>query len=64
MKLLGVLLLLAGIGLLVVHFLGLDVPQLTWVTQWGDGVAWAIRGGPVLLGLLLVKMGGKDSSKK
>lgn len=64
MKLLGLLLLLFGVGTLAVHFLDQPVSWLDWIGKWGDGAAWGIRIGSVVLGLLLMKMGGKKDGKK
>ena len=64
MRSLGLLLLLVGAGLLADHFAGLNLEFLGWVNNWGEYVAWAIRVGPVLLGLLLMAGGKKDGKKK
>lgn len=66
MKLLGFLLLVFGVGSLVVYFMGTEVKALDWIGNWGENVAWGIRGGSALLGLLLLMAGGgkKDKGKK
>jgi hypothetical protein len=65
MRALGLLLLLAGIGLFVVHFMALDVEWLRWVGNWGSEAAWGIRGGLVVLGLILMAAGKpKPPAKK
>lgn len=53
MKELGLGLLLVGLVSLVLPFLGMKFMFLTWIEQWGPTVAWAIRGGITLLGLVL-----------
>ena len=62
MRLLGLLLLAFGIALFVVHFMKMDVQLLHWVDTWGEGAAWGIRGGFVVVGLLLT-MTGKQKGK-
>ncbi|GGF02555.1 hypothetical protein [Hymenobacter cavernae] len=53
MKELGLGLFLFGLVSLVLPFFGLHHMLLTWIDQWGPSVAWAIRGGITLLGLVL-----------
>jgi hypothetical protein len=53
MKELGLGLFLLGLLSLVLPFVGLKSALLTWIDQWGPTVAWAIRGGIALLGLVL-----------
>ena len=51
-----------GLGLLIIGLISLVLPLinpnlhyvfLTWIDNWGVTVAWIIRGGITLLGLLL-----------
>jgi hypothetical protein len=63
MRILGLLLFAFGVTTLVLWFLEQDVAALAWVGNWGEGVAWAIRGGSTLLGLLLL-LGKKGDKKK
>ncbi|MEZ5967066.1 MAG: hypothetical protein R3F56_24730 [Planctomycetota bacterium] len=62
MKGLGTLLLLFGIGSIVLHFMDREFRVLAWIDNWGDNVAWGIRGGLILLGLVLLIAGKKKSS--
>jgi len=57
-----------GIGLLIIGLISLALPFinpnmhslfLTWIGRWGPTVAWCIRGGITLLGLVLW-LGFKD----
>lgn len=64
MRLLGLLLLVLGIGSTVAFFLEMESAVLQWIDNWGPEVAWAIRGGMVLVGLLLVMAGKKGDKKK
>lgn len=51
-----------GLGLLIIGLISLALPLinpslhyvfLTWIDKWGPAVAWGIRGGITLLGLVL-----------
>jgi len=53
MKELGLGLFLLGLLSLILPSFGLKHMLLTWIDQWGVTVAWAIRGGITLLGLVL-----------
>lgn len=64
MRALGFLVLVFGIALFAIHFLEINVEFLQWVNTWGDSAAWGIRGGAVLLGLLMMAGGKKKDGKK
>jgi hypothetical protein len=55
MKELGLGLLIIGLISLVLPFINPNIRSvfLTWIDQWGTTVAWIIRGGITLLGLVL-----------
>ncbi|SFQ30776.1 hypothetical protein [Hymenobacter arizonensis] len=55
MKELGLGLLIIGLISLVLPFINPNIKSvfLTWIDQWGTTVAWLIRGGITLLGLIL-----------
>jgi hypothetical protein len=36
---------------------------LNWINNWGSGVAWGIRGGIILLGLIMY-IAGKPSDEE
>jgi len=61
MKELGLLLLLVGLVSLVLPLINSNVQYvfLQWINNWGPNVAWAIRGGITLLGLVLWRVGGR-----
>ena len=51
-----------GLGLLIIGLISLALPFinpnihyvfLTWIDKWGPTMAWGIRGGITLLGLVL-----------
>jgi hypothetical protein len=64
MRTLGFLLLVLGIGSSVVTFMDMEMRLLGWINNWGEEVAWGIRGGCVLLGLVLIAAGKKKDGKK
>ena len=64
MRALGLLLLLFGLGTLAIHFMEVKVEWLEWIGNWGENVAWAIRGGAVVLGLLFLMTGKKKGGGK
>ncbi len=53
MKELGLSLFLIGLVSLILPFLGMKFMFLTWIEQWGATTSLLIRGGAMLLGLLL-----------
>jgi hypothetical protein len=59
MKGLGVLLMILGLGSCLLTFMNYEFKLLMWIDTWGQSVAWMIRGGVIVLGLLLFMMGGK-----
>jgi hypothetical protein len=59
MRAIGLLLLLFGIATIVLYLTETHVEALSWIGNWGENAAWGIRGGAVLLGLLLLTAGGK-----
>ena len=64
LRFLGVLLLLAGIGLCVLPFTEVRIEALGVIETWGNEAAWGIRGGTALLGLILLMAGKKGGGKK
>lgn len=57
------LLLFLGAGSMVLHFMEREFRLLAWIDNWGETAAWGIRGGLIVVGLLLV-LAGKGSDKK
>jgi hypothetical protein len=53
----GAFLALAGVASAVLSFFNYELRILMWIDRWGDGVAWAIRIGLVVVGLILVAVG-------
>ena len=62
MRVLGLLLLLFGVATLVLYFLDQPFAAFDWINNWGDNVAWGIRIGATVLGLVLM-MSGKKKDK-
>lgn len=63
MRNLGMLLLFLGAGSMVLHFMEREFRLLAWIDNWGETAAWGIRGGLIVVGLLLV-LAGKGGDKK
>ncbi len=63
MRSIALLLILLGAGSMVLHFLEREFTLLSWIGNWGEEVAWGIRGGLVVVGLLLFAVGGKSKAK-
>ncbi len=55
---------LIGIGTLAIlfHFFGRVPSALSWIYNWGDGVAWAIMAGLVVLGLIILLSAARKRS--
>ena len=62
MKAVGLILLIAGIALNVLFFMKSNPGGiLNWMSGMSETVIWCIRGGSVLLGLILVFASGRKS---
>ncbi|SMF13785.1 hypothetical protein SAMN02745866_00872 [Alteromonadaceae bacterium Bs31] len=57
MKKIGIYLIIAGIGSIVLNQLGYEFTLLMWISNWGETVAWAIRGGAIAVGAVLFFIG-------
>ncbi len=57
MRFLGIILIVVGLLSAGVYFLDMNFIFLNWINQWGDNVAWMIRGGMIVLGLILYFIG-------
>ena len=61
MRSLGVWLIVFAIGSVLLPLIGLQFIVVAWVDMWGPEIGWAIRGGMVLLGaVILVATRNKD----
>ena len=63
MRFLGAFIIVVGVLSAIVHVLGMNFMFLNWINHWGPGVAWGIRGGIILLGLIMY-VGGKPSDQE
>ena len=63
MRFFGAFIMVVGLLSAAVYFLGMNFVFLNWINNWGPGVAWAIRGGIVVLGLIMY-IAGKPSDEE
>ncbi len=54
---------LIGIGLIVLPFVGLTIRFTDWIYEWGEGVAWAIKIGLVVVGAVLFFLGKPEEEE-
>ncbi len=52
-----------GIGLIVLPFIGLTIRFTDWIYEWGEGVAWAIKIGLVVIGAALFFLGKPEAGE-
>jgi hypothetical protein len=50
MKSAGLYIALFGIGSIILHFINMEFRLLSWIENWGSGVAWAIRAAMIVVG--------------
>jgi hypothetical protein len=55
----GGFLFLYGLVYLALHFFGIELELMKWSYRWGMSVAWGIKAGMIVLGVLLYFIGGK-----
>ena len=63
MRFIGVVIIVIALVSAGVYFLDMNFIFLTWVNHWGENIGWVIRGGMVLLGLILY-FAGKPTDKE
>jgi hypothetical protein len=64
MKTLGIWLIIFGLGLLALNFMGLEFKLLMWIDNWGRGTGIAIRAGMLAVGVVLFFLGLRQESAK
>ena len=64
MKNIGIYLLIGGIGSILLNQFGYEFKILMWIDNWGEGVAWAIRGGAVVAGAALWFLGNNTETQE
>lgn len=57
MRFFGGLLIAIGLISAALFFLNMNFIFLKWINRWGDMTGWIIRGGIVLIGLVLYILG-------
>jgi hypothetical protein len=57
MRFFGAFIMIVGLLSATVYFLDMNFMFLNWINNWGPGVAWTIRGGIILLGLIMYLVG-------
>lgn len=60
MKSIGSLMMILGVLAIVFDFFNRVPRLLAWIYNWGDGVAWAIKIGLIVLGAVLYFATGKN----
>jgi hypothetical protein len=63
MKSIGSLMFLFGAASVVFGFMDRVPRLLMWIYNWGDGVAWAIKIGLIVVGAILYFMGSKSKAE-
>ena len=64
MKNIGMYLMIAGVGSILLNQVGYEFQLLMWIDNWGESVAWAIRGGAVVAGAALFFIGKNQESSE
>lgn len=59
----GGALMFIGFGSIVLHLIGYEFRILGWIDTWGPSIAWAIRGGIAILGVILFVVGLKQAGE-
>lgn len=62
MKSIGSLLIVFGIAAIIFGFMEKVPKLLVWIYNWGEGAAWAIKIGFVVVGAIFLIMGSKRQS--
>ena len=53
-----------GIALIILPFVGLTIRFTDWIYNWGEGVAWAIKIGLIVIGAVLFFMGKPEAPEE
>ena len=53
-----------GLGTIILNLFNYEFRILSWIYNWGEGVAWAIKIGLVILGAVLYFVGGSGESEE
>lgn len=63
MKGLGSLLVILGLASIAFGFMDRVPTVMQWIYKWGDGAAWAIKIGLVVLGVVIYLMAGRKKAE-
>jgi hypothetical protein len=63
MKSFGFYLLIAGIGSILLNQFGYEFKLLMWIDNWGENIGWAIRGGAIVIGAIMIAVGMKQEKQ-
>ena len=64
MRKLGSYMVFFGLFAIVLNFIDRVPTILMWIYEWGEGVAWAIKIGLVVVGAALYLMGGSSAEEE
>ncbi|PWK52876.1 hypothetical protein [Pleionea mediterranea] len=62
MKSIGIYLVIAGIGSILLNQFGYEFKLLMWIDNWGETIGWLIRGSAIVVGAGLFFIGNKQAS--
>ena len=63
MRKVGSYMAIIGIALILLPFIGLTVRFTDWIYNWGEGVAWAIKIGLIVVGAVLFFLGKPETEE-
>ena len=64
MKKIGIYLVVAAIGSVLLNQFGYEFSLLMWIDIWGETIGWAIRGGALVVGGVLVFVGMQQEQQE
>lgn len=64
MKNFGAFIALLGIASIALFFFDYELKILGWISTWGENIAWAIRGGFVVIGAVIWFMAPSDKESE
>ena len=59
MKSVGSFLIVIGLAAIVMGFMNYVPTILTWMYDWGEGIAWAIKAGLIVVGVIFYYLGSR-----
>jgi hypothetical protein len=63
MRFFGAFIMVVGLLSAGAYFLEMNFIFLSWINNWGPGMSWVLRGGIVLVGLIMY-IAGKPSDQE